>query len=323
MINAGKKLTGFAMLAIIAASMITCTKISDSTYVPPLTREDSLILKLLYTLNSDSILSTAVWLQDMGTRFALADNRKVVAEGIRDRFLMLGYAGASLDSFQAVTTYKGQEYTTWQYNVTAEITGSVYPDSVNIMGAHYDDIVSTGDPFTVAPGADDNASGVASILEIARVMKVNNYKPSISVKFVAFAAGEFGLLGSADFAAKLKESGRPVRIVINSDMIAAESFPDKLLWAVKVVFHKNSEALSKDVNVTSGKYVGLYANSDSTGNNGLDSYPFYRENYKAISFKSNTDDPNNQTPDDIVSNYNFTYCMLVTGVSCSFLVHND
>ncbi len=319
-----KKVTGFIVLAIIAVMLLKCTKITNNNnVVQTLTREDSLILTLIYSLNSDSILSTTTWLQQMGTRFALADNRRKVAESIRKRFLGLGYANASLDSFQAVTTYNSQEYTTWQYNVTAELVGSSHPDSVNILGAHYDDIVSATDPFVAAPGADDNASGVASMIEIARVMKINNYKPSISVKFVAFAAEEFGLLGSADFAEKLKESGRPAGIVLNSEMIANETFTNKLLWVVNVVFYKNSDALSKEANSISYYYIGLYANPDSTDNESFGSYSFYKKNYNAVTLTSSENDANQYTLNDVVDNCNFTYCMFVTGTTCALLVHYD
>jgi Zn-dependent M28 family amino/carboxypeptidase len=53
----------------------------------------------------------------------------------------------------------------------------------------------------VVPGANDNASGVAATLEIARVMKKFNFRPGYTIMFLAFGAEELGLLGSRDFAA--------------------------------------------------------------------------------------------------------------------------
>lgn len=318
-----KKLTGLVILAIIASIFITCTKLSDSNNETILTRKDTLVFTLLYSLNADSVAETSQWLEDMGTRFALAENRRNVATEIKNRFIRLGYPEAALDSFQTVINYKDQEYSTWQYNVTAELRGSDFPDSVNVIGAHYDDIVTSGDPFVTSPGANDNACGVASVLEIARVMKYTEYKPAKSVKFVAFAAQEFGLLGSADFASKLKASGRPVGIVVNSDMIAHETISDKLLWSVDAVFNKNSEDITKESRIISDRYIGLYSDADSTVSKNLDSYSFYRENFKAISFTSEQNDINDHSVNDRSNNCNFTYCILVTGITCGLMVYND
>ena len=83
-------------------------------------------------------------------------------------------------------------------------------------------MLSSGDPGAGAPGANDNASGVAAMIEIARVMKSRKYTPAISIQFIAFGAEELGFLGSADFAAKLAFLCRPLKFMINNDMIAYE-----------------------------------------------------------------------------------------------------
>ncbi|MFB1479704.1 M20/M25/M40 family metallo-hydrolase [Corallococcus sp. RDP092CA] len=91
-----------------------------------------------------------------------------------------------------------------QPSVIATITGAVYPDEVVVIGGHLDSINSTGSsssfPTATAPGADDDASGVATLSEVFRVAMAKGYKPARTVKFMAYAAEEVGLKGSQAIA---------------------------------------------------------------------------------------------------------------------------
>ena len=162
------------------------------------------------------------WMEDMGTRFALADNHRNVAMAILKKFKMLGYSDTRIDSFMLDRTYANISYQQWQYNVIATLDGTVFPDSVCIIGGHYDNILKTGDPFSVVPGANDNASGVAAALELARVMKKNNFSPRNTIEFIAFGAEELGLYGSKAYALKANESSKKIKMMLNNDMIAYE-----------------------------------------------------------------------------------------------------
>jgi hypothetical protein len=82
------------------------------------------------------------------------------------------------------------------------------------MGAHYDSYSST--PSNGAPGADDNASGVAAVLEAARVLSA--YELDATVVYIAFDREEQGLVGSAAYANK--HASDNILGVINFDMIA-------------------------------------------------------------------------------------------------------
>ncbi|HUU94829.1 MAG TPA: M20/M25/M40 family metallo-hydrolase [Phycisphaerae bacterium] len=73
-----------------------------------------------------------------------------------------------------------------RYNVVATQLGRVYPDAQYVIGAHFD---SAGNP-----GADDDASGVAGMLEAARVLA--QYETEYTIKFIAFDAEEYGMIGS-------------------------------------------------------------------------------------------------------------------------------
>ena len=288
-----------------------------------MTRKDSLCVGLLGRINSDSIKSRIIRLTSFGTRFALAPDRRQVAFAVRDMFKRVGYDNAAVDSFQASVTWNGQDYATWQYNVSAELVGSIHPDSVNIVGAHYDDIVTNADPLILAPGADDNASGVAGMIEVARIMKYINYKPAISIKFVAFGAQEIGLLGSIDYAQKLVESGRPVGIMLNHDMIANVISEDYRFWEVRILFHTNSKPLAEGSANLCLKYIGLYPIGDTVRMKNYDSYSFSAKNIEALTFTSADSDYNYHLTTDVIADSNPTYCSLITGLTVVILVYYD
>jgi leucyl aminopeptidase len=286
-------------------------------------RKEALVHALIDDINSDSLEANVVWMQNFGTRFSLADSRKSVAERIKKRFVKMGFANAELDSFYVYKTYKNVSYEQWQYNVIATIEGTVFPDSLCVIGAHYDDIVSSGDPFTVAPGANDNASGVSSVLEIARVMKKHNYVPESTIKFIAFGAEEIGLLGSKDFAADPNGFSSEIRFMLNFDMVAYEPGDNSASWYVNILDYDNSHNLRKEVEQISVRYTLLQYKNDNTYNKSSDSYPFFTNGYKALFFFSDKGDPYYHSTNDLAVNFNFEYCREIVKIGCAVLADKN
>ena len=310
----------FFLLLILSIMFLTteCTK--DDTEKE---RKEALIQDMLDEISADSLEADVTWFQDMGTRFTLTDNHRSVAVKIRNRFRSIGYPEARLDSFFVTKTYRNIEYKQLQYNVIATITGSEYPDSLCILGGHYDNIILTGDPFTVVPGANDNASGVAAALEIARVMNKYNFRPRNSIMFIAFGAEEIGLFGSLDFAADPDGFFRKISFMLNNDMIAYEPGTDPGLWRVNILDYDNSHRLRRDAEQISLKYVMLSYKNDNTSNKYSDSYPFFRYGYKALFFFSDIVDPNLHTLNDLLSNCNFDYCREIVRLNCALLADKN
>lgn len=87
-----------------------------------------------------------------------------------------------------------------QKSVIAYLKGTTNTDGIVVLGAHYDSRPFEG----LAPGAVDNGSGAAAVLSIARAFSKMHVKPKRTIVFAAFAAEEPGLLGSAEFASRLK-----------------------------------------------------------------------------------------------------------------------
>lgn len=106
-----------------------------------------------------------------------------------------------------------------QPSVILTIQGSERPDEIVVMGGHADSIAGWwGQARNRAPGADDNASGIATLTEALRIMMVKGYSPKRTIKFMGYAAEEVGLLGSQDIARSFKAEGKQVVGVLQLDM---------------------------------------------------------------------------------------------------------
>ncbi len=307
------------LLSGIAFLVTYCTKDED----PEKLRKEALTLEMTDEINSDSLEAFVIWMQDMGTRFTLADNRKDVALKIKNKFVTMGYTDTRLDSFEIDRTYRDINYKLWQYNVIATLTGNIYPDSVCIVGGHFDNILQSGDPFSTVPGANDNASGVAAAMEIARVMKKKDYTPACTIEFIAFGAEELGLYGSKDYANKSNQNSKKIRFMLNNDMIAYQPGTDESNWTVNINDYDNSHGLRIKAEQLCNRFTALSSKNDNKYSNFSDSYSFFLNGYKAIFFDSDIMDPNYHSLNDIAGNCNFDYCCEIVRISCAILVDNN
>ena len=282
------------------------------------------ISRLVNKINSDSLVSYVTWMQNMSTRFMFADNHRQVAVNLKNKFIRLGYPDTKLDSFNVTATYKGIEYTTTQYNVIATLVGKS-TDSISVLGAHYDNRISsdTGDPFVCVPGANDNATGVGAMLEIARVMKQRSFIPSSTIQFVAFGAEEFGLFGSFDFSQKASSRGENIRMMLNNDMIGIPSSSDPGMWYVNIIDYDNSHYLRSEAQRLCERYSSVgYVNDNSVAKRS-DSYPFYLSGFQALFFMQNTPGSTYHTESDLVTTINYQYCREIVKISCALLVDRN
>ncbi len=262
-------------------------------------RNDS-INEIIQSVNADSIHWFIQNLEDFGTRYAIHPNRKTVAQWIADQFIRFGYTDVYLDSF-----FVGSYYQTWQYNVICEFPGTNYADNFVIVGGHHDSINQLGFDASLisAPGADDNASGVAVVLETARIMKQHNYQPKSSIRFITFAMEEFGLYGAYHDAQSVVSQGLNVTAMINSDMIANQPGTN---WTYSIRNYPGADFLTNlaldygqeyDMNfVTSSQYI---ANSDS--------WAYHNQGIPAIFFSEYEFSPYYHSDNDLLINLNMPY----------------
>ena len=180
--------------------------------------QQTLVNQLLPDLDEANILSTFTHLSTAyNNRYYLNASGEQSALWIRDQWQAL--AGSRSDV--TVTTYNHSGYN--QPSVILTIDGATLPNEVIVLGAHLDSIRSganNSDPATIAPGADDDASGIATLTEVIRVLMANNITPDRTIKFMGYAAEEVGLRGSGDIATDHANAGTNVVAVMQLDMTA-------------------------------------------------------------------------------------------------------
>jgi hypothetical protein len=107
-------------------------------------------------------------------------------------------------------------------NVVATLRGTTSPDRVYVVTGHYDSrVTDVLDATSDAPGADDDASGVATVLELARVFATRPTEATIV--FAAVAGEEQGTFGSLFLAQQLKAAGTDVQAMFSNDIVGASN----------------------------------------------------------------------------------------------------
>jgi aminopeptidase YwaD len=148
-------------------------------------------------------------------------------------------------------------------NVIGYVEGSVYPDSFIVFSAHYDHLGHLGKEVYF-PGANDNASGCAMLLNLARYYSNPKNKPRYSVVFIAFAGEEVGLLGSEFFTKHPSFPMKNIKFLLNMDIMGTG---EDGITVVNGTLFKNEFEKLKQLNkeydlIREVKVRGKAANSD-------------------------------------------------------------
>lgn len=233
-------------------------------------------------------------LQDFETRYTTTAGCEAAGQFILGHFQSLG-----LEAWFQPFTIGGIS----SRNVVAEIRGETDPDEIVIICGHYDS--TSSEPEVHAPGADDDASGVAAVMEAARILA--GQPLDFTVRFIAFSAEEQGLYGSHYHSAVAGEGSERIIGVLNLDMIAyADAMPEDL----DVVVNDVSRWLAERTAQIAGIYTGLgvrrivdasFIYSDHS--------PFWDQGYSAFCGIEDADvnNPYYHTPYDTVDTLNFDF----------------
>jgi len=109
-------------------------------------------------------------------------------------------------------------------NVIADIPGKVSPQKYVVVGAHYDcRNTNVSSNNTRAPGANDDASGISALVELARIFKSAPISIPYTIRFAAFSGEEQGLYGSTALANEYKAAGVDVVAMVQADTIGYQS----------------------------------------------------------------------------------------------------
>jgi hypothetical protein len=266
----------------------------------------------IITLVSDSAVAANVrGLELFGTRHAMQANRDEIVSWIQQKFLDVGIADVVVDSFQYATT--------WQKNIIATIPGTSAAYLEIVVGGHYD---SQSSIPSMAPGADDNASGTSAVIEMARVLRAVQYFPKATLRFIAFGAEEMGLIGSSDYAAKIQAANRQIVLMQNYDMIGHrnQSQSDR---NVKIVWYQGSEVEASMDSALKRTYTTLIPVLTTQYRPNSDSYPFFLRGYRAVFNIEDDFSPYYHTKNDTSGALDFKYASEIVQSGLALLLTID
>jgi hypothetical protein len=269
---------------------------------------DPSIDSLLSLISQDSLYAWTLRLQNFQTRYSYSDSINSARYWIFDKLVSFG-----IDS----VWFHYYNYDSPQYNVVAAVVGTAQPDKVIVVGGHYDSVVygSGTNPYTWAPGADDNGTGTVATLEMARIIAENPLP--VTVIFAPFAQEEQGLIGSYYFAEYLYNQGTDLHLMLNADMIAhsVDADPDVIIYA-------HSSAWNFITLMIEMANTYTYLNPGYGGqSSGSDHYSFYEWGYDAL-FASEGDFhyAGWHTNYDIVDSLDFDYMKEVVKMEMATLI---
>lgn len=189
-----------------------------------------LIYNLINSVSTERIKSDIKTLVDFGTRNTFSDTlSNTRGIGAARRWIKQEFESISKNCNNCLKVFYQKDFVTkegnrrvphdaWVVNVVAIQRGTKYPNRYVIMSGDIDSRASDTMDFTTdAPGANDNASGMAGTIEAARVLSDFTFENSII--YVGLSGEEQGLFGGAGLAAYAKENNWEIIGVFNNDMI--------------------------------------------------------------------------------------------------------
>lgn len=241
--------------------------------------QDALVTSAIAKVNADNIKSHISVMEAYGTRRHNTTQAQTSVQDLKTKWEGLIAATGRNDLSVRIINHVG----TPMPSLVFTINGNSAPSEYIIVGGHMDSISNTA----VAPGADDDASGIATVTEMIRVLLNINYKPARTVEFMAYAAEEIGLVGSSEIAEDYAANGRNVISYVQFDMtnfkgstrdvyISTDSYNsnDLNLFLIELMEHYNKTGSHV---FTYGNTICNYGCSDhfSWAQNGYDAaFPF-------------------------------------------------
>lgn len=327
---------------------VCCTPAGFSQ--PPLARLNPTVRQIVDAVSEERIGATMKRLGEFGTRYILSEqDNPTHGIGAAQRWIVDQFKSYSprlqvkLDPF---TARKGQRvaHDVDLANVVAVLPGTIDADRFVVISSHYDSIAARFGPGTprtgddargagqeiepVAPGVSDNASAVAAVLELARVM--SQYEFDKSIVFIAFSAEEVGLLGSQAYATKARQEKMQIEAVLNNDIIGTDvagngrSANNHVRLFSEGPEDSPSRSLARYTKEIAERYlpsmtVDLVFRRDRFGRGG-DHTSFNREGFAAVRLTTPSENYANQhSPTDTFANASVPYAARVAKMNAAVL----
>jgi bacterial leucyl aminopeptidase len=247
---------------------------------------------LMAELRASAILTNITELAAFKNRYYRSATGAQASDFIADKWRNLAAAAGRSDI--TVTQFTHADF--GQKSVILTIPGSTLANEVVVLGAHEDSIAPGGSTST-APGADDDASGIATLTEVLHALIAKNFHPLRTINIMAYAAEEVGLVGSQEIVDDFKNRGVNVVGVMQLDMTNFHG-SDRDIW---LMTDFTNPAQNKFVEDLIDTYTGATRGTDSCGYGCSDHASWFRKGFPAsMPFESRFGefDPNIHTPND-------------------------
>ncbi len=223
---------------------------------------DPAIVSLLASVSEQSLMGYVQTLEGFGTRNTFSETeRDDFGIGAARRWIFAEFqrvGGERLDvQYQDYPlTFEG--LTTTQRNIIATLPGTGKYPGILVLMANYDTRANDWlDGKSLSPGADDNGSGVAALLEIARLMSAHTWDQTII--FAALTAEEQGTFGSRHFVQEASANNMQIDAAINNDMIGGRAgIPQSVRLYSVGPDTSNARQLARYIDYVGGLYLPTF-----------------------------------------------------------------
>jgi leucyl aminopeptidase len=238
------------------------------------------VREVLPALDADRIHATIVELSAMKSRYYRSATGAAASTWLRDRWRSF--------TERPDVTVELVDHGYPQKSVMLTIPGTTRASEVVVLGGHLDSINIMQGGGT-APGADDDASGIATLTEVVRVLLAKDFRPARTIKVIAYAAEEVGLRGSLSIAKDFKKRKIDVVGALQLDMTNYQG-SDKDIWLI--TDHTNADQNAFIAKLIDA-YVGATWGTDRCGYACSDHASWHRYGFAAsMPFESRSKDMN-------------------------------
>lgn len=245
-------------------------------------------------VNPDLILKEINKLVELKSRFHTAPTGLETPEKIAATYRQL--AGSRSDVEISLFDH-GRD--TPQKSVIVRIPGKTHPEEIVILGSHIDSISNNRED---APGADDNASGTATNMEIFRILMASNFKGDRTLEIHGYAAEEIGLVGSQSIASAYKAKQAKVVAMMQFDMnLFHKSNAEDKIWFIT---NSTDSGLTGMIEKLAKLYQNIPTGQKKLWSGSSDHRSWTQAGYAAVFPFEDPDNYNNRihTPGDTIAN---------------------
>jgi len=266
-----------------------------ATFRKTTTLKNQVISDLVASVSVQSLTEFLIQLTNFHTRQSTSPDAVAASTYIRQTFAKFGFNATQIP-FR----------TGYSDNVVGERKGNLEPEKIIIIGAHYDSRMSSvNDATSRAPGANDDGSGTAALLEIARILSEPGLIVPYTIQLIAFSGEEQGLYGSYAYANAAKEADLDIIAMLQGDMLGYQSVS---YYGLDFASRYTTESLTTQLDLVAKDYISDLVIGRTTSCCS-DQRPFYEAGYITAKYGhagGASSDPQYHQSGDVINRPGFT-----------------